>query len=67
MECHPALSQLIIVPLQSRSPQQETLLCGGKSMTQKPTCQRTLVRLDQTGNTRTDVLALPIPLVTATR
>ena len=36
-------------------------------MTQKTTCQRTLVRLDQTGNTRTDVLALPIPLVTATR
>ncbi len=43
MECHPTLSQLIIVPLQSQNPQQKTLLCGGKSLTQKPTCRRTLL------------------------
>ena len=56
MECHPALSQLIIVPLQSRNPQQETLLCGGKSMIQKPTCRRTLLsRLFSFG-----ILAIPL-------
>ena len=43
MECHPALFPLIVVPLQSRKPQQETLLCGGKGMTQKPTYRRILL------------------------
>ena len=43
MECHPALFPLIVVPLQSRKPQQETLLCEGKGMTQKPTYRRILL------------------------